>query len=262
MSQCARLNIKDLVHNEPCSSVKPVLDSPPIYGQSQEQIAHDPEMEEDPFDSLLNLEEKFYDDGYQLGVADGSRAGRIEGRAFGLEKAFEKFLPMGVLHGRSTVWAGRLPNHQGQRHRPDEANTKEQPRQSIEPEHEVSNTGDQSIPQTSENEQILAADSSPESRLPTLPDNPRLEKHIQTLYALVEAASLSTENTEEAVSDFDDRFKRATAKAKIIERLIGEVNHRSNQGSVSDAQLDGHQREKKQENKSGGDGSIEDISSL
>lgn len=219
-------------------------------------------MEEDPFDSLLNLEEKFYGDGYQLGVADGSRAGRIEGRAFGLEKAFEKFLPMGILHGRSTVWAGRLPNHRGQRHGPDKVNTEEQPRQSIEPEHEVSNTGDQSTQETSENEQILAANSGLESRLPTLPDNPRLEKHVQTLYALVEAASLSTENTEEAVSDFDDRFKRATAKAKIIERLIGEVNHPSNQGSGFDAQLNGHHRGWEQESKSGGDGSIEDISSL
>jgi len=33
---------------------------------------------------------------------------------------------------------------------------------------------------------------------------------------------LSTENTEEAVSEFDDRLKRAEGKAKIIERLVGE----------------------------------------
>lgn len=58
--------------------------------------------------------------------------------------------------------------------------------------------------------------------LPHLSNNPRLEKHIRVLYALSEPASLSTDNSEEAVSDFDDRLKRALAKLKIIERLVGE----------------------------------------
>ncbi|KAK4237786.1 3-oxoacyl-reductase [Achaetomium macrosporum] len=56
-------------------------------------------------------------------------------------------------------------------------------------------------------------------KLPPLPDNARLEKHITTLYALVEAESLSTENTDEAVNDFDDRLRRAQGRAKVIERM-------------------------------------------
>lgn len=139
----------------------------------------------DPFDDLINLEEKFYSEGYALGEAEGSKAGRIEGRVFGLEKGFEKFMEAGRLHGRSVVWAGRFPHHEG------------------------STTTNKTTP-------------NQQSTLPSLSNNPRLEKHIRVLYALSEPASLSTDNTEEAVSDFDDRLKRAHAKIKIIERLVGE----------------------------------------
>jgi hypothetical protein len=78
-----------------------------------------------------------------------------------------------------------------------------------------------------------------------LPDHARLSKHIKTLYALAESESLSTENTEEAVSDFDDRCRRAQAKAKIIERMAGEVRG----DSIG-------------KGKSSGDGCIEDVSVL
>ncbi|KAH7325852.1 hypothetical protein B0I35DRAFT_421327 [Stachybotrys elegans] len=50
--------------------------------------------------------------------------------------------------------------------------------------------------------------------------NARLDKNIGMLYALVEPDTLSTANTDEAVQDFDDRFKRAQGKAKIIERMV------------------------------------------
>ncbi|KAK5992269.1 hypothetical protein PT974_05670 [Cladobotryum mycophilum] len=35
-----------------------------------------------------------------------------------------------------------------------------------------------------------------------------------------EPDTLSTQNTDEAVQDFDDRVKRAQGKAKIVERII------------------------------------------
>ncbi|KAK7431776.1 hypothetical protein QQZ08_001716 [Neonectria magnoliae] len=57
--------------------------------------------------------------------------------------------------------------------------------------------------------------------LPQLPKNARLEKNINTLYALVEPDTLSTANSDEAVQDFDDRVKRALGKAKIVERIAG-----------------------------------------
>ena len=58
--------------------------------------------------------------------------------------------------------------------------------------------------------------------LPRLPPNPRLEKHIFSLRALVDPTTLSLENSDDAVADLDDRLKKASAKAKIIERMIGE----------------------------------------
>lgn len=161
-------------------------------------------MESDPFDDLLGLEDKFYTDGYKLGVADGATAGRIEGRVFGLEKGFEKYAEMGRLHGRSQIWNGRLPNLK------------------------------KASPASAMPDAAEAAEASGlPTALPLLPANPRLEKHLKVLYALTEPASLSTENTEESVSDFDDRLKRARGKIKIIEKVIGDEG--TGEGSVNAA---------------------------
>ena len=153
-------------------------------------------MESEAFDEVLRLEEKFYDDGYQQGVVDGVKAGRIEGRTFGLEKGFEKYVESGKLHGKSLVWANRIPQLQPKLQLTKEAST------DLESRHPDSISSAQ--------------------KLPLLPENQRLVKHLRVFYALAEAESLSTENSEEAVSDFDDRFKRAQAKAKVIERLVGD----------------------------------------
>ncbi|KAK0726992.1 DUF1715 domain-containing protein [Lasiosphaeria miniovina] len=147
-------------------------------------------MAEDPFDDVLNLEEQFYQEGYKEGQADGIRAGRAEGRSLGLEKGFLKFVESGTLYGRAIVWANQLPRTSG-------------------------------MGATEKAASKPAQDETKSRQLPPLPRNPRLEKHITTLYALVEAESLSTENTDEAVNDFDDRLKRAHGKAKIIEKMVG-----------------------------------------
>src|SRR4051812_19439144 len=69
-------------------------------------------MPVNPFDEVLGLEEQFYDDGYQQGLADGVKAGQIEGRTFGLEKGFEKYAESGRLHGKALIWANRTPHFQ------------------------------------------------------------------------------------------------------------------------------------------------------
>lgn len=141
---------------------------------------------QDPLDDLWSLEERFYQEGYQLGVADGSRSGRIEGRLFGLEKGFEKFVAMGALAGQCAVWEARMSKK-------------------VNPDH------------TKESE------SDPDHiNVPPLPENARLRKHFQTLSALTEAESLSTQNNEEAVTDFDDRLNRAEGKTKVIQSILGE----------------------------------------
>ena len=183
-------------------------------------------MQSDLFEGILDLEEQFYKDGFQQGLAAGVKSGQIEGRTFGLGKGFEKFVESGRLYGKAIVWSNRLPQYR----------MKDIPHDQGQPE---SAPGHMS---TSDNGQSL-----PGGALPPLPDNQRLAKHIKVLHALAESESLSTENTEEAVSDFDDRLKRALAKAKIIERMAGEVKGDS----------DGQQKVL-----SSDDGSIEDVSVL
>ncbi len=216
-------------------------------------MAHQPE-DQDPFDQLLGLEDKFYDEGYQLGVADGSQAGLVEGRLFGLEKGFEKYIAMGQLHGRAAVWGGRLQRLQN----------KSSGAFSEEQEHTTDSS--LSLKASAEDEQLkthfleevimTTDDSSNTYTLLDLPENSRLGKHIHVLYALTEPASLSTKNTEDSVSDFDDRLKRARAKVKVIEKLIGEshvFDGESTLGTGSDigGKVTGD-----------GEGSIEDVSSL
>nr|POE85471.1 protein oraov1 like [Quercus suber] len=75
--------------------------------QSSEDAGQPETLEDDVFASILSLEEDYHNEGYNLGVADGARAGRIEGRQFGLEKGLAKALEMGRLRGRACVWSAR-----------------------------------------------------------------------------------------------------------------------------------------------------------
>lgn len=172
-------------------------------------------MESDPLDSLFELENTFYQEGHDLGVQDGSRAGRIEGRLFGLEKAFEKYVAMGRLHGRSVVWVGRLSSPS-----PKSSNL------SVENSDGVSK--DSPSEQASHLPEVTTSDA-----VTTIPHTSRLEKHIRTLYALTEPASLATDNTEESVSDFDDRLRRAEGKVKIVEKAVGEASSGGNSPTAS-----------------------------
>lgn len=158
----------------------------------------------DPFDDVLHLEDRFYSEGYEQGVADGDRAGRVEGRSFGIEKGFEKFVEAGRLYGRSVVWANRLQQSQ-----PAEGG---------------------------------------KSPLPGLRGGgARLEKNVVTLHALVEPDTMSTENSDEAVNDFDDRVKRAQGKARVIERQVGE------EGGANPAKGEGSPRANGARSGGGGD---------
>ncbi|KAJ4404828.1 hypothetical protein N0V85_004793 [Neurospora sp. IMI 360204] len=201
--------------------------------------------QEDPFDfdSLLNLEEDFYQQGYVQGVSDGVKAGRTEGRQLGLEKGFQKFVQSGRLHGRAIVWANRLPCKQPTRH-----SYLLQSQQAQQPQSSSSKSVEQSHQKLEDSDSLEKklslslslsnnkAESSKETELPLLPsNNARLEKHITTLFALVETETLAKENTDEAVNDFDDRLKRAQGKAKIIERMVGEVSERKKASATATA---------------------------
>ncbi|KAG6068489.1 hypothetical protein E4U32_000643 [Claviceps aff. humidiphila group G2b] len=143
----------------------------------------------DPFDSILNLEQTFYQQGYTQGLADGAQAGRTEGRQFGMQTGFEKFLESGRLASRAIIWANRMP------------------------------PGVTASEQEHDARDAATATATPPCSLPPLPRNARLHKNVKMLYALVEPGTLSTENSDEGVQDFDDRVKRAQGKAKVVERM-------------------------------------------
>ncbi|KAL2152686.1 hypothetical protein VTH82DRAFT_5870 [Thermothelomyces myriococcoides] len=189
-----------------------------------------PSSSGDPFDSLLTLEDQFYTEGYDQGMADGLVAGRTEGRQLGLERGFQKFVEAGRMQGRAIVWANRLRLGHGQGNRQGDHHSR-----TAEPGVEGSGRGSSGR----DGEQwgtasLPAAAAAAELSLPPLPDNPRLRKHITTLYALAETESLSTENTDEAVNDFDDRLRRAQGRFKVIERMTGEGEITKSKG------IDGH----------------------
>ena len=168
--------------------------------------------EADFLDSLLTLEDEFYKDGYDLGLSDGSRVGLIEGRFFGLEKGFEKYASMGRLYGRAVIWTGRLPLARDSTESAASAADIERDLERLSVRHQT-----RGIIQ-SEVEKL-----SGQFKLPGLPANTRLEKHLRTLYALTEPESLSTANDEKSVSAFDDRYSRAEGKAKVVENFTGDT---------------------------------------
>jgi len=49
-----------------------------------------------------------------------------------------------------------------------------------------------------------------------LPAGNRLARNVEAVYALVDPATLSTENTDDSVDDFDDRLKRAQGKMRVV----------------------------------------------
>lgn len=215
-------------------------------------MAHQPQPQTDntdPFDfssSLLNLEEDFYQQGYAQGVSDGVKAGRTEGRQLGLEKGFQKFVQSGRLHGRAIVWANRLPSKQGVRgeYLKSQSQSQGQPQGQPQPQSSTTEEGkegkepSQTLSSAVDNLSLSNSPSKKEQNkdeLKLLPNNTRLEKHITTLFALVETDTLAKENTDEAVNDFDDRLKRAQGKAKIVERMVGEVSKAKSGGGAGAA---------------------------
>ena len=195
----------------------------------------------DPFESLLNLEETFYQQGYVLGDQDGARQGLVEGRIFGMERGFDKFSSIARLHGHSIVLGNRLPAIMEAAASPSKLPA-EGSRLELDPELDLADI-----------------------ELLPLSGTARIEKHIRTLYALTEPASLSLQNNEDDVSEFDDRFKRAQAKTTILGKMVGfEIAAGEGSASAGKAAADGGGRDEDDAKVRGqaGEASIEDVSIL
>lgn len=189
-------------------------------------------MESNLLEGLLDLEEEFYKEGYDLGAADGAQAGYAEGSVFAVEKGFEKFIELGRLYGKALVWSQRQAE-------PGPSKTREL----FQVESQL----------FSEKEDALLEPPTCKE-MPSFPPSSRLAKNIDTLLELVDPASLLMQNTEEAVTDVDERVKGAIIKAKLIQRALGERE------DPSDIHPDA--RDSQTQNSGDGTGSIEDISSL
>ena len=138
--------------------------------------------ESDLFDDLLGLEDEFYQQGYEAGLADGEHAGIVEGKLFGIEKGYEKAVELGKLHGRAMIWQIRQSEGDGA-------------------------------------EYPFLVEQLQTAKLPV---NSRLTKNITTLLKLSDGQSVKHDNSDESVADFDDRIFKAQAKAKVIAAVIGE----------------------------------------
>lgn len=159
-------------------------------------------MSDNILDSVLNLEEVSYQAGFNEGEADGAKAGYAEGKIFGIEQGYQKGLEMGKLHGRALMLNASLsePNSMSEG--------------AIGPCLVNSTTSDSKA----RNDQFFSV--MPD--IPTLPENPRLKKHVETLLKLTDPDTLSVGNSDEAIDEFDDRMKKAKAKTKVIDKLIAE----------------------------------------
>ncbi|KLJ10501.1 hypothetical protein EMPG_09243 [Blastomyces silverae] len=186
-------------------------------------------MDHDLLDSLLDLEDGFYKEGYELGATDGARTGYSEGSVFAVEKGFEKFQEIGRLYGKAIVWAKRLPGDHGFLHLPSTSTATSLPDTSTISSSSSSPPKAQGPDCENDTVDILNSGTThtPATLLPALPPlprNSRLEKHIASLLSLVDPLALSMENSEDAVEDFDERLKKAMGKVKLIERILGEQN--------------------------------------
>ncbi|OOG01197.1 hypothetical protein ASPCADRAFT_402074 [Aspergillus carbonarius ITEM 5010] len=194
-------------------------------------------MESNLLESLLDLEESFYREGYGLGVADGAHTGYTEGSVFAVEKGFEKFVELGRLYGKALVWTQRLADSQPYKNFDPAGLDKGPPSSSL---------------LASDKPDGFSMDPAICQEMSRFPSSSRLAKNIDTLLELVDPASLPMVNTEEAVNDVDERMKGAAIKAKLIQRALGEREDNS----------DIHPDAKELPTSGDGTGSIEDISSL
>ena len=56
------------------------------------------------FDASLSLEDDYYQQGYAEGSKVGNEQGLIEGRIYGTEQAFERYVKAGIIKGRLSAW--------------------------------------------------------------------------------------------------------------------------------------------------------------
>ncbi|KAI5962586.1 uncharacterized protein KGF55_003662 [Candida pseudojiufengensis] len=63
-------------------------------------------------DDTLNLEKKFYNLGYQEGIQQSTREQYLEGKQFGYQTGFQRFLIVGYIKGLINDWNSNLKKYE------------------------------------------------------------------------------------------------------------------------------------------------------
>lgn len=171
-------------------------------------------MASDPFDELLDIENDYYKEGYDAGVTDSTYAGLVEGKVFGIEKGYEKAVELGKHRGRALVWQHRLGLSN--------------PSDKVHQEVTASSSGNSSASTLSDADMMRHLGQI----LPHLPTNARLQRHVEVLSVAADPTSVAKDNSDEAVTDFDERIAKASAKAKVIANIIGEAFNPASTGNT------------------------------
>lgn len=155
-------------------------------------------MADDLLGDVLELEDGFYNEGFEAGVADSAYAGMLEGKVFGIEKGYDKALELGKLNGRALVWQRR------QQSTAQDAAEK--------PSHTTS--GGTSASQSTLDDALQAMNG--------LGTTSRLVKQIETLMTLSDTKNVPNDNSDASVSQVEDAIAKSKAKAKIVAVAAGE----------------------------------------
>lgn len=62
-------------------------------------------------DEVLNLEQEQYQIGYQEGVEESAKQQYLEGKQFGYQTGFQRFLIVGYIKGLIEEWEGHIDNY-------------------------------------------------------------------------------------------------------------------------------------------------------
>lgn len=170
----------------------------------------DIDSERDPFDILLDLESAYEARGYTDGLHDGKAQALSSSTLFGIEKGFEKYIVMSRLRFRAEKWARAFDVHV-------DHNT---PAPAAVPV--SSSVGGVNVGADANADMAPAAQGAGvEVGTENSHVHSRLQKHTATLLKLTSAQTMDYANTDEAIGDFEERLKRAQAKCKVIERMVG-----------------------------------------
>ncbi|EGV61697.1 hypothetical protein PSN45_000384 [Yamadazyma tenuis] len=62
-------------------------------------------------DSLLNLEEQYYKEGYREGQEESTKAQYLEGKEYGFQTGFQRFLVIGYIRGLVDFWENQVETY-------------------------------------------------------------------------------------------------------------------------------------------------------